>query len=194
MKTTICLMLVSSVALAQNAITLEYRCDEECFKEIVRNAKPEKVIQSGECVQEGDQIVCGPVTRLDPQQHHIVAVPAIYLPKAPIETLMGPSGCGWEGGTPCPAPLDTDSPVLAPDVPEISVRLKPGETAPFDGRLISLHENLRRGKVTAECKAELASAKENEWVSKPVLIGLIVGAFVVGAGAAAGVTAWAMKK
>lgn len=89
---------------------------------------------------------------------------------------------------------DTDSPVLAPDIPETSVRLRAGETAPFDGRLISLDENLRRGKQWVDCKAELDDAKQNVWTSKPILITVIVGAVVLGAAAGAGVTAWALTK
>lgn len=87
-----------------------------------------------------------------------------------------------------------DSPVLAPDVPEVSVRLRPGEQAPFDGRLLSLDENLRRGKDAVDCKAELADAKENVWTSKATLVVVIVGAVVLGAAAGAGVTAWALKR
>lgn len=82
---------------------------------------------------------------------------------------------------------DTDTPTLAPDVPNVSVRLRAGETAPFDGRLLSLDENLRRGKEAVDCKAELSSGKENAWISKPVLVGIIVGA--VALGAAVGVSA-----
>ena len=87
-----------------------------------------------------------------------------------------------------------DSPVLAPDIPGLSVRLRAGEQAPFDGRLVELEENRRRGAAMVDCKAELASAKENTWVSKPVLVAIIVGGVVLGAAAGAGVTAWAMKK
>lgn len=83
-----------------------------------------------------------------------------------------------------------DTPTLAPDVPEVSVRLRPGETAPFDGRLLSLDENVRRAKSAVECRAELASARENVWLSKPVVIGVIVGALLVGAAAGAA-GAWA---
>jgi hypothetical protein len=89
---------------------------------------------------------------------------------------------------------DTDSPVLAPDVPEVSVRLKAGEVAPFDGRLLALEENLRRGKATADCRAELADAKGNAWVSKPVLITVIVGAVVLGAAVGAGATYAATRR
>lgn len=90
--------------------------------------------------------------------------------------------------------LTVDSPVLAPDVPNVSVRLRPGEQAPFDGRLVSLDENLRRGKALADCRGELASAKENTWVSRPVLVAVIVGGLVLGAAAGAGVTAWALRR
>jgi hypothetical protein len=89
---------------------------------------------------------------------------------------------------------DTDSPVLAPDVPGVSVRLRPGEQAPFDGRLLGLDENLRRGREAVDCKAELASAKENVWTSKATLVVVIVGAVALGAAAGAGVTAWAMRR
>lgn len=86
-----------------------------------------------------------------------------------------------------------DSPTLAPDVPEVSVRLRAGETAPFDGRLLSLEENLRRGKDAVDCKAELSTAKESVWMSKPLIVGLIIGGIVLGAaGGAAAV--WAVKK
>ena len=88
---------------------------------------------------------------------------------------------------------DEDAPTLAPDVPDVSVRLRAGETAPFDGRLLSLEENLRRGKDTVDCKAELSAAKENAWVSKPVLISLVVGGLVLGAAGGAAVV-WAVKK
>lgn len=50
-------------------------------------------------------------------------------------------------------PAETDSPVLAPDLPGVSVRLRAGETAPYDGRLIELSENVRRGKALVECRA-----------------------------------------
>lgn len=86
-----------------------------------------------------------------------------------------------------------DTPTLAPDVPEVSVRLRAGETAPFDGRLLSLEENLRRGKSAVECKGELDEAKTNLWMSKPLVIGLIVGGLVLGAAAGAAAV-WAVKK
>lgn len=86
-----------------------------------------------------------------------------------------------------------DSPVLAPDVPEVSVRLRPGETAPFDGRLLSLDENVRRAKSAVECRAELASAKESVWMSKPTIIALVAGALLVGAAAGAA-GAWAATR
>lgn len=86
-----------------------------------------------------------------------------------------------------------DTPTLAPDVPNVSVRLRAGETAPFDGRLLSLDENLRRGKDAVDCKADLAEAKTNTWVPKPVLVGVIVGALVLGAAGGAAVV-WAAKR
>jgi hypothetical protein len=89
---------------------------------------------------------------------------------------------------------NTDSPTIAPDLPGVSVRLRAGETAPYDGRLIALDENLRRGKALVDCRAELEAGKENAWVSKPVLIGLIIGSVALGAAAGAGVTAWALKR
>ena len=79
-----------------------------------------------------------------------------------------------------------DSPVMAPDVPGLSVRLRAGETAPFDGRLVELDENQRRGAALADCRGELASAKTNEWLPKPVLIAIIVGTAVLAAAAGAG--------
>ena len=81
-----------------------------------------------------------------------------------------------------------DSPTLAPDLPGVSVRLRPGEAAPFDGRLVALDENLRRGQSLVECRAELASAKENAWLPKPVLIAVVIGGVVLGAAAGAAVT------
>lgn len=93
-----------------------------------------------------------------------------------------------------PVAIETDSPTLAPDAPGVSVRLRAGETAPFDGRLLSLDENLRRGKDAVDCKAELASAKENSWVSKPVLVSVIVGALVVGAAVGAGASYAALNR
>lgn len=85
----------------------------------------------------------------------------------------------------------------APDAPVdilgASVRLKSGEPAPFSGRLLSEDEQIRRAKRLAEAEGELAKAHESALVSKPVLIAIIVGALVVGAGAGAGV-AIALKK
>jgi len=90
--------------------------------------------------------------------------------------------------------VENDSPVLAPDLPGVSVRLRPGEPAPYDGRLVALDENVRRGKALVDCRAELEAGKQNAWLSKPVLITLIVGSVVLGAAAGAGVTAWALKR
>ncbi len=91
------------------------------------------------------------------------------------------------------APEEEGSPVLAPDLPGISVRLKAGEQAPFDGRLVELEENRRRGAAIVDCRAELADAKTNVWAPKPVLVSVIVGAVVLGAAAGAGAV-WALKK
>ena len=88
---------------------------------------------------------------------------------------------------------DTDSPVMAPDIEGVSVRLKAGETAPFDGRLLALDENLRRGRKMADCEAELADAKTNIWTSKPVLISILIGGLVLGAAAGAGVTYYVLQ-
>ena len=87
-----------------------------------------------------------------------------------------------------------DSPTMAPDLPGVSVRLRPGEVAPFDGRQVELEENRRRGAAIADCRGELASAKENAWMSKGAVVALIVGSVVLGAAAGAGVTAWAMRR
>jgi hypothetical protein len=71
-------------------------------------------------------------------------------------------------------PVDTDTPTLAPDAPGVSVRLRAGETAPFDGRLLSLDENLRRGKSAATCTATLADAEANGvLLPKPAVATLI---------------------
>lgn len=86
-----------------------------------------------------------------------------------------------------------DSPVLAPDVPEVSVRLRAGETAPFDGRLLSLEENLRRGKDAVDCKAELSEAKTNVWTRPGVIVAMVLSAFAVGGAVAVGATL-ALKK
>lgn len=94
-----------------------------------------------------------------------------------------------------PIPItEADSPVIAPDLPGISVRLRAGEPAPYDGRLLEHDESVRRGKALVSCRGELADAKTNEWLSKPVLIAFIVGGLALGAAAGAGVTAWAMSK
>lgn len=90
--------------------------------------------------------------------------------------------------------VDSDSPTIAPDLPGVSVRLRAGETAPYDGRLIALDENVRRAKELVGCRAELEAGKENAWLSKPVLVTLIVGTAVLSAAAGAGVTAWALKR
>jgi hypothetical protein len=93
------------------------------------------------------------------------------------------------------APIaDQESPVLAPPIPGVSVRLRAGETAPFDGRLVELGENLKRGQKLADCRGELEDAKTNVWSSKGVLVGIIIGSIALGAAAGAGVTAWAMSK
>lgn len=92
------------------------------------------------------------------------------------------------------APLDTDTPTLAPDLPGISVRLRAGEVAPFDGRLVELEENRRRGAALVDCRTELAVGKTNEWLSKPALVALIAGTAAASAALAAGVTVWAMKR
>lgn len=54
----------------------------------------------------------------------------------------------------------SDAP-LAADEPGVSVRLQKGDPAPFDGRELSLDENLRRGKETTDCKTTLADAQAN---------------------------------
>lgn len=82
----------------------------------------------------------------------------------------------------------------APDVAGVSVKLRAGEPAPFDARALSLEENCERGKAKASCVAELTDAKTFVWVSKPALVTIIVGAAALSAAAAAGVTAWALKK
>ncbi len=89
---------------------------------------------------------------------------------------------------------ESDSPVLAPDLPGVSVRLKAGERAPFGGRLVALDENVRRTKALVECQGELADGKANVWTSPGVIVALVLGAVVVGAAAGAGVTALALKR
>lgn len=79
------------------------------------------------------------------------------------------------------------------DVLGASVRLKAGEPAPFDGRLLSEDEQVRRAKRLAAAEGELAKAHESALVIKPVFVAIIVGALVLGAGAGAGV-AIALKK
>lgn len=91
-------------------------------------------------------------------------------------------------------PLDTDTPTLSPDVPDVSVRLRAGETAPFDGRLLSLNENLRRGKDAVDCRAELAKAHESQLLPTGAVIAIIAGAVALGAAAGVGVTYFALKK
>lgn len=121
------------------------------------------------CEVKGDRIYCEPP---------IIAADAYVVP-----------GSGGD------APIaDQESPVMAPDIPGVSVRLKAGEAAPFDARAIALDENLRRGKAIADCKGELEYGKTNVWTSKPVLVALIVGGIVLGAAAGAGAAAWALKK
>jgi hypothetical protein len=84
-----------------------------------------------------------------------------------------------------------DAPVV--DVLGASVRLKAGEAAPFDGRLLSEDEQIRRAKRLAAAEGELAKAQESMLVSKPVLVAIIVGSLVVGVGAGFGV-ALAVRK
>jgi len=81
----------------------------------------------------------------------------------------------------------------APDLPGVSVRAQEGEPAPFAGRLLSFRENCERGRASADCRAELDEAKTNLWMSKPLVIGLIVGGIVLGAAAGAAAV-WAVKK
>ena len=88
----------------------------------------------------------------------------------------------------------TDTPVLSPDVPNVTVRLRAGETAPFDGRLLSLEENLRRGKSAVDCRAELAKAQESALLPVPALIAIIGGSLALGVAVGAGVTALALRK
>lgn len=65
---------------------------------------------------------------------------------------------------------------LAPDVPDTSVRLVMGQAAPFPGRLLSDEENLRRARVTADCRATLAEAEGNVLLPKAAVAVLISGA------------------
>jgi hypothetical protein len=97
----------------------------------------------------------------------------------------------------CSAVTFAQTPSDAPlaDIPGTSVKVKQGEPAPFDGRLLSLDENKRRGTVDASKDAELTSLKapENITVTKGQLTGVIVGSVVVTAIVTALVVGFAKK-
>lgn len=86
-------------------------------------------------------------------------------------------------------PAFADPPPDAPleDMPGVSVRLRPGEPAPFQGQLLSEPEQIRRGKRLADAEATLAKAEQSVLLPKAAVVGIIVGALVLGAAAGAGV-------
>lgn len=94
----------------------------------------------------------------------------------------------WSSAALAQAP---DAPVA--DIKGESVKLKAGDVAPFDGRLLSEDEQIRRAKRLAEAEGELAKAHDSALVSKPVLVAIIVGCLVLGAGASAVVVLTAKK-
>ncbi len=79
------------------------------------------------------------------------------------------------------AQAPADAPIA--DAPGTSVLLKKGDPAPFDGRELSMPENLRRGKNEADCKATLADATSNGVLLPKAAVGTLIG------GAAAAVIA-----
>lgn len=84
----------------------------------------------------------------------------------------------------CSSLAFADPPVDAPMADElgVSVLIKHGDPAPFDGRLLSMDENIARAKRAVECKATLAAAEENALLPKPVV------ALLISAAAAAVIT------
>lgn len=86
---------------------------------------------------------------------------------------------------PCYA-QSSDAPLA--DKPGASVKLEPGQAAPFRCQCLSEDENLRRGKRTAECEGTLDAAKSgNVLVPKPAFVALVVGLVVASAAVSAGV-------
>lgn len=74
-----------------------------------------------------------------------------------------------------------DAPVA--DLPGVSVRVVAGQPAPFDGRLLSDEENVRRAKKEASERATLVDAQANGvLLPKPAV------ALLISAGAAAVIT------
>lgn len=88
-----------------------------------------------------------------------------------------------------------DPPADAPlDEPGRALVLEQGSIAPYAGVLLDAQEDVRRARARVRAEAELADAKENVWTSKGLLVGVVIGALVLGAAAGAGVTAYALTR
>jgi hypothetical protein len=94
-------------------------------------------------------------------------------------TPMGPAWVGADAEE-CHAALPADAPL---DKPGVSVTLKAGWVAPYDGHLISKPETKRRADKEADEKATLAAAKNDSvLIPKPVFAAVIAAGIVVIAG------------
>lgn len=87
----------------------------------------------------------------------------------------------------------TDTPVIE-DLPGVSVRLRPGEPAPFQGQLLSEDEQLRRGRRLAAAEATLAKAEQSQLLPLPALIGIIAASVALGAAVGVGVALVAQRR
>jgi hypothetical protein len=90
-----------------------------------------------------------------------------------------------------PAYAADDAPLA--DIPRVSVRLKAGDVAPFDGRLLSSDEQVARAKRLAAAEGELAKARESWLLPPAAVVGIIAGALALGVAAGTGV-ALAVKR
>ncbi len=78
-------------------------------------------------------------------------------------------------------------PALQAEVgPRPAIVVKFGDLIPYDGVLLDDAATLKLGKQLMKCDAEAEEVSKKSLVSTPVLVAVIVGALVAGAGIGAG--------
>ncbi len=103
------------------------------------------------------------------------------------------------------APALADPPADAPtvdlfgrpvdlDAPGRALVLEQGSITPFSGVLIDEAEDVRRERARVRAEVALKKAEESVLISRPAFVAIIVGCVTLSAVAAAGVTAWALKR
>jgi hypothetical protein len=92
------------------------------------------------------------------------------------------------------AQAPADAPLADPDAQGRSLILEQGEITPYRGVLLDEQEAVRRERARVRAEATLQKAEEGVLLPRGALIAIISGVAAVSAAAAAGVTAWALKR